>query len=139
MQSRRAAVVVNILLLIWFFLDMVGASLGEKMLVSCAWQDDGIFFLLFLAAFLWFLFKDKLGKYILTGFLAVWLTAQLYFQWFFTVFGPWEGKIRYFSGTIKLFVSDVIYIPDLYHIILHILILCALVSLIRFMIKNRSV
>jgi len=139
MQRKRTVVIVNILLLLWFFLDMVGASLGGKVLVSRAWQDDGIFFLLFLAALLWFLFMDRLGKYILTGFLAAWLAVQLYSHWFFTVFGPWEGKIRYFSGTVKLFVSDVIYIPDIYHIVLHILILCALVSLIRFMIKPKRV
>lgn len=135
MKSKRVAIALNMLLLIWFFLDMVGVSLGGKMLVSRAWKEDGVFFLVFLATFIWFLFKDKSGKYILTGFLTIWLILQLYFHWFFTIFGPWQGKIRFFSGTIKLFVSDVIYIPDLYHIVLHILILCALVSVIRFIKK----
>lgn len=137
MQGKRAAIVVNILLLLWFFLDMVGLSIGGQMLVSRAWQEDGIFFLMYLAAFLWFLFKDKPGKYVLLGFLTLWLTLQIYFHWFFTVFGPWEGKIRFFAGTIKLFPSDVVYIPDLYHIVLHVLILSALVSIIRFAIKSR--
>jgi hypothetical protein len=139
MKSKRVAIVLNMLLLIWFFLDMVGVTLGEKMLVSRAWQEDGVFFLLFLTAFLWFLLKEKLGKYILTGILTIWLILQLYFHWVFTVFGPWEGKIRFFSGTIKLFESNVVYIPDLYHIILHILILCALISVICFIKKSRSV
>jgi len=132
MRGKRNPIITNSLLLMWFFLDMIGASIAGKVLVTRSWQDDGTFFLLYIAAFICFLFKGKSGRIVLTVFLFLWLGLQTYFHWFFTIFGPWEGKIRYFSDTIKLFKSDIIYIPDLYHIILHVLILCALISTIRY-------
>ena len=111
---------------------MVGVSFDGKFLVTRSWQEDGIFFLLYITSFMWFIFKAKSGKIILTAFLILWFSLQIYFHWCFTIFGPWEGEIRYFSNTIKLFRSDAIYIPDLYHIVLHFLILFALVSMVRY-------
>ena len=62
----------------------------------------------------------------------MWFIAQLLSHWYFTIFGPSVGKINYFANTIKLINSADIYIPDLYHIILHILIFIALINMIRY-------
>ena len=60
--------------IIMVFLDMVGLSINGSILVTRSYKDDGIFFLIFLVAFI---FKEKVGKY----FLLVWL-----FMWFLTQF-----------------------------------------------------
>jgi len=47
--------------------------------------------------------------------------------------------MRYFSESIKLFYSESRYIPDLYHIVLHILIAASLVLTSLYIIKNKGI
>lgn len=136
MKRKKLLIGVNILLLIWFFLDMIGVTFDNKVLVSRAWRDDGIFFVIYIVAIVWFLVKEKSGKFVLTTWLSMWFATQLYSHWYFTIFGPWEGKIRYFADTVKLIPSTTVYIPDLYHIVLHILILIALYSTMIYSVKS---
>ena len=42
--------------------------------------------------------------------------------------GSLEDKIKYFSGAIKWIEIDGRYIPDVYHTILHILILAVVIT-----------
>ena len=121
------------------FLDMVGLYFGELYLVTRSWKDDGIFFLIFLISLLLFIFKERVGRYILTIWLSIWLVTQFLSHELFTIIGGGEGKIRYFEGSIKLINSDILYIPDLYHIILHVLILIALVTTLLYSssLKNK--
>lgn len=139
-KYKKNAIAANIFLMAWFFLDMVGLNIGDNILVTSSYKDDGIFFIIFLVAFVWFVIKDNIGKYILVGWLFVWFTTQFYFHWYFTIFGPWKGKINYFANTIKLIPSSNIYIPDLYHIVLHVLILASLISMIIYcaVCKNKK-
>lgn len=137
-MNKKISVISNVVLMIWVFLDMIGISYDNRILVTRSYKDDGIFFIIFIIVFLWFILNDKIGKYVLSGWLLMWFALQFYFHWFFTLFGPWEGKIKYFAGTIKLIPSTKIYIPDLYHIILHILILIALISLVICCILSRK-
>ncbi|WP_406242506.1 hypothetical protein ACF3M2_20175 [Tissierella carlieri] len=136
MKRKKLLIGVNILLLIWFFLDMIGVTFDNKVLVSRAWRDDGIFFVIYIVAIVWFLVKERSGKFVLTTWLSMWFATQLYSHWYFTIFGPWEGKIRYFADTVKLIPSTTVYIPDLYHIVLHILILIALYSTMIYSVKS---
>ena len=46
--------------------------------------------------------------------------------------GSTEGKIEYFKDAIKIFTSETVYIPDVYHIILHVLIIIALTTTIIY-------
>ncbi|GAA0730102.1 hypothetical protein GCM10008905_30960 [Clostridium malenominatum] len=139
-KYKKNAIAANIFLMAWFFLDMVSLNIGDNILVTSSYKDDGIFFIIFLVAFVWFVIKDNIGKYILVGWLFVWFTTQFYFHWYFTIFGPWKGKINYFANTIKLIPSSNIYIPDLYHIVLHVLILASLISMIIYcaVCKNKK-
>lgn len=131
-MNKPTCIVLNLCLLLWFFLDMVGISMNEHVLVSRAYKEDGIFFLLFFAFFIWYLLKEKSGKYILMGWLSMWFITQFFSHWYYTIFGPSEGKMNYFADTIKLIPSSAIYIPDLYHIVLHILILISLINMIIY-------
>lgn len=138
-MRKRSCIITNIVLLGWFFLDMVGLYFGELYLVNRSWKDDGIFFLIFLISLLLFIFKERVGRYILTIWLSIWLVTQFLSHELFTIIGGGEGKIRYFEGSIKLINSDILYIPDLYHIILHVLILIALVTTLLYSssLKNK--
>lgn len=52
--------------------------------------------------------------------------------------GTLEGKLAYFSGTIQWLQIEGRYIPDVYHTILHILILCALTGTIIYTVNNKK-
>jgi len=129
-MNKKICLISNLCLLLWFFLDMVGISINGHILVTRSYSDDGIFFLIFFVLFIWYVFKDKIAKYFLMGWLLIWFLAQFLSHWYYTIFGPSKGKINYFADTIKLIPSSNIYIPDLYHIILHILILISLINMI---------
>lgn len=134
MDNKKIPSIANSILLIWFFMDMIGVAFNKRILVTQSWKEDGIFFVIFIIVFLCFLFKEKFGKYILSIWLFMWFSTQFYSHWCFTIFGPWEGKIKYFVDTIKLIPATIVYIPDLYHIVLHILILFALISTLIYCI-----
>lgn len=135
---KKISIISNVILLIWFFLDMTGFSFANLILVSQSWKDDGIFFAIYAGAFIWFLVKEKSGKFVLLSWLFLWFSTQFYSHWYFTIAGPWEGKMRYFSDTIKLIPSSTVYIPDLYHIVLHVFILLAFCSTMIYTIKSRK-
>lgn len=135
-MNKKICIISNLCLLLWFALDMVGVSIDGHILVTRSYVEDGVFFLLFLALFILYIFKDKIGKYFLTGWLSIWFLAQFLSHWYFTIFGPSEGKINYFADTIKLTSSPNIYIPDLYHILLHILILVSLINMIIYCVTS---
>ncbi len=68
------------------------------------------------------------GKWILLGILLLWFAVQFMCHWYFTIFGASERKLRgyndCFRDTVRIFpMSDKRLIPDLYHIVLHLLIL----------------
>ncbi len=134
----RKVMIFNIPLLVWFFLDMTGMIIGDKVLVSQAYKDDGIFFAMYVSALIGFMCLKRRWKIVLPIWLSVWLVGQIKFHWYVTIFGPWEGKNRYFADTIKLINHQERYIPDLYHIVLHILILVALVSSIGYFRKSHK-
>ncbi len=134
--SKRHCIVANTILLAWFFLDMVGVYFKESYLVTRSWKEDGIFFLIFLLALLVFVYKERIGKYILSAWLSIWLITQFFSHEWFTIIGGGEGKIRYFKDSIKLIDYKSRYIPDVYHIILHILILISLVMTISYCTKS---
>lgn len=140
-MNKKKIIAINLVLLLWIFLDMVGLKINGHVLVSQSYQEDGLFFIIFLIIFILYVFYEKIGKYLLTGWLFLWFSTQFYFHWFYTIFGPSEGKINYFADTIKLISSQTIYIPDLYHIILHALILISLIFLLieMYLKKNRKI
>lgn len=137
-MKRKISIAINLFLLIWFSLDMIGVSISTHILVTRSYKDDGIFFFIFLVLFVLFILRDKLWNYILAAWLFMWFLTQFLSHWYYTIFGPAIGKMNYFANTIKLIRSSDVYIPDLYHIILHILILASLISVLSHCISSRK-
>ena len=68
------------------------------------------------------------GKWILLGILVLWLVVEFFCHWYYTIFGVSEEKLKGYNGcfhnTIRIFpMSETRLIPDLYHIVQHVLIL----------------
>lgn len=137
-MKKKSVIITCMILLIWFFLDMTGVTFGDRYLVSQSFQDDGIFFIIYLIVLLLFIFKERVGKYALNIWLFLWFLTQFLSHWYFTITGQGLSKIDYFNGSIKLFESSSRYIPDFYHIILHIFILVAFISLNVYLLKNKK-
>ncbi len=139
---KKLCVVSQILLLMWFFLDMTGAYFGDNCLVTRSFKDDGIYFIIYLIAVLLFITKEKIGKWFVAIWSAMWLITQFLCHEWYTIFnsgfmGSLEGKFKNFSGTIRWLEIEGKYIPDVYHTVLHILILLVLVNMIIYIQKTK--
>ena len=140
-MKKIYCIVVQIALLLWFFLDMTGLYFGDKCLVTRSYKEDGIFFIVYLFTIIVFLIKENVGKWLVIGWTSMWLVIQFMCHEWYTIFGSGfmgtlEGKIEYFSGTIQWLQIDGKYIPDVYHTILHILIIFALIVTIIYIEKG---
>ena len=76
------------------------------------------------------------GKWILFGILLLWFIVQFMCHWYYTIFGASERKLQgyndCFRDAVRLFpMSDTRLIPDLYHIVLHLLILLNLIACLK--------
>ena len=131
------------LLLMWFFLDMIGVSLGDKNLVTQSYKEDGVFFLIYLVTVILFIVKVQIGKWFVAVWTSLWFIIQFLCHEWYSIFnsgimGSIEGKIEYFSGTLQWIRIEGKYIPDIYHTILHILILLTLISTIIYIVKSKK-
>ena len=132
-MKKRYCIITQTLLLLWFFLDMTGVYFSNSYLVTRSYKDDGLFFLIYLVAMILFIFKEKIGKWAVWVWTSLWFVIQFLCHEWYTIFskgvmGSLEDKIKYFSGTIKWIEIDGRYIPDVYHTILHILILAVVIT-----------
>ena len=132
-MKKRYCIITQTLLLLWFFLDMTGVYFSNSYLVTRSYKDDGLFFLIYLVAMILFIFKEKIGKWAVWVWTSLWFVIQFLCHEWYTIFskgvmGSLEDKIKYFSGAIKGIEIDGRYIPDVYHTILHILILAVVIT-----------
>jgi hypothetical protein len=126
--------ILSILLLVWFFGCVISYKTKNRILVDGT-GIKGIEFkwwLIFLACLLMFVFLEPVGKYLLPAFLLMWFLIQFRCHWYFTIFGASEKKLtgynRCFRDTIRIVqASDKRLIPDLYHTLMHLMILIILV------------
>ena len=68
------------------------------------------------------------GKWILLAVLGLWFVVEFFCHWFYTIFGVSERKLKgyneCFRNTVRVFpMSETRLVPDLYHIVQHMLIL----------------
>jgi hypothetical protein len=75
-MRKRYCIVAQIVLLLWFFLDMTGLYFGNKCLVTRSYKEDGIFFLIYLITVILFLTKENIGKYIAIGLMSQFETVD---------------------------------------------------------------
>ena len=123
-------IVLQAALWVWFLGCTVTYRIGKKFLVEGMGVRSAEFIMLcvYSAALAVYYCAQPAGKWILFGVLVLWFVVEFFCHWAFTIFGASEGKLKgyndCFRNTIRIFpMSDQRLIPDLYHIVLHILIL----------------
>ena len=140
---RNAIIVVSCLLWLWFLGCTFTWKFGKVLLV----EGTGLKSIEFAALVLFtigigsFLLWEQIGKWVLLIELVLWLVEQFFCHEYFTIFGSSSKKLKgyndCFDGTVKLFpVSETRLIPDLYHIVLHLLILTDLVLTAILLVVN---
>ena len=127
-------ILMQAVLWIWFLGCTITYRIGKHLLVDgmgiksaefimlCLYSIGLVSYHIFLSA----------GKWILLTILLLWFIVQFLCHWYYTIFGSSEKKLRgyneCFRDTIRIFpMSEVRLVPDLYHIILHILILANII------------
>lgn len=128
------AIWIQAALWIWFFGCITTYRIGKRLLVEGMGIRSAEFVMLclFSAGLLSYHFVPLAGKWILLAVLLFWLVVQFFCHWYYTIFGVSERKLQgyndCFRDTIRLFpMSEKRLVPDLYHIVLHILILANVV------------
>ena len=136
---RIAIIVISCLLWLWFLGCTFTWKFGKVLLVEGTGLNSIEFaaLVLFTIGIGCFLLWKPVGKWILLVELTLWLVAQFFSHEYFTIFGVSGRKLKgyneCFDGTVKLFpVSQTRLIPDLYHIMLHLLIATDLVLVALF-------
>lgn len=119
---------------IWFLGCTTTYRIGKQLLVEGMGVKSAEFavlclYSLGLAAFHCF---QPAGRWILLGILLLWFAVQFMCHWYFTIFGASERKLQgyndCFRDAVRIFpMSDQRLIPDLYHIVLHLLILANII------------
>lgn len=127
-------ILMQAVLWIWFLGCTITYRIGKYLLVDgmgiksaefimlCLYSIGLVSYHIFLSA----------GKWILLTILLLWFIVQFLCHWYYTIFGASEKKLRgyneCFRDTIRIFpMSEVRLVPDLYHIILHLLILANII------------
>ena len=126
---RLAVIILSSLLWIWFLGCTISWRFGKVVLVNGEGVKSLEFavLVLFSIGMVLYILIEPVGKWVLLSELALWLVVQFFCHEYFTIFGVSERKLsgynQCFEGTVKLFpVSETRLIPDLYHIVLHILL-----------------
>lgn len=123
-------ILVQAILWIWFFGCIRTYYMGKYLLVEGMGIKSAEFFMfcLYSIGLISFHFLQPAGKWILLVILGFWFVVQFFCHWYYTIFGASESKLQgyndCFRNTIHIFpISEKRIVPDLYHMILHILIL----------------
>ncbi len=124
------SILLQAALWIWFFGCITTYRFGRYLLVEGMGVRSAEFTLLCLysAGLALFYLLPSIGKWILFAILSFWFIVQFSCHWYYTLFGASEAKLKgynnCFKDTVRLFpMSETRLVPDLYHILLHFLIL----------------
>ena len=138
-MKKKMFLICQILLLIWFFFDMTGVYLKDGYLVTRSYIDDGLFFIIYLVTVVLFIIKNKIGKWAVLGWSVIWFIAQFMSHELVTITGNgYENKTRYFKGALKWLEIDGVYVPDVYHTVLHVLILAVIITGAVYVFQRNS-
>lgn len=126
-------IIFQALLWIWFLGCTITYRAGKILLVEGMGVRSAEFCMLcvYSAGLAAFYCLQPAGKWILFGILALWFAVEFFCHWYFTIFGAGEKKLKgyndCFRDTVRIFpMSEKRLIPDLYHMIQHLLILANL-------------
>lgn len=123
-------VLIQVVLWIWFFGCIRTYRIKNLLLVEGMGIKSAEFAMLCLYSIgliSYYVFQT-VGKWILLVILLFWFVVQFFCHWYYIIFGASEEKLKgyndCFRNTIHIFpMSEKRLVPDLYHMILHILIL----------------
>ena len=123
-------ILLQAILWIWFLGCTTTYKFGKYTLVEGMGVKSAEFVMLCLYSIgliLYYILQPA-GKWILLAILLFWLVVQFFCHWYYTIFGASESKLKgyndCFRNTVRVFpLSEPRLVPDLYHIVLHILIL----------------
>ena len=125
-----ATIIAQIILFGWFFGCICTYKFGKYVLVDGMGIKSAEFVMLclFSVGCITFWAVPSLGKWLLLGVLLFWFIVQFFCHWYYTIFGASEKKLKgynyCFRNTVRIIpASKTRLIPDLYHMILHLLIL----------------
>lgn len=123
-------ILIQIALWVWFLGCTMTYRIGKRLLVEGMGIKSAEFIVLCLYSIglVSYHFFQPVGKWILLALLLLWFVVQFFCHWYYTIFGASEKKVKgyndCFRDAIRIFpMSEKRLVPDLYHIILHILIL----------------
>ena len=114
---------------IWFLGCVTTYRIGKHLLVEGMGIKSAEFVMLCLYSLglVLYYIVPPVGEWVLLSLLILWFIVQFFCHWFYTIFGASEKKLKgynkCFHGTVRLFPeSEKRLVPDLYHIVLHVLI-----------------
>lgn len=123
-------IILQAALWIWFLGCVITWRIGKRLLVEGMGLKSAEFAVLCLysAGLVVYYTLQPAGKWILAGILILWFVVEFFCHWFFTIFGASERKLQgyndCFRDTVHLVpLNEKRIIPDLYHMIQHLLIL----------------
>ncbi len=121
---------IQIVLWIWFLGCITTYRIRKYLLVEGMGIKSAEFIMLCLYSIglVSFHFFQPVGKWVLLFVLVLWFVVQFLCHWYYTLFGASEKKLKGYNDCFKdtihiLPMNEKRIIPDLYHIILHMLIL----------------
>ena len=127
-------IILQAALWIWFLGCTFTYRIGKRVLVEGMGFKSVEFRMLcvYTLALILFYACRPVGKGLLFAVLLLWIAVQFRCHWYYTIFGASEQKLKgYYSAfrdTVRIFpASDTRLVPDLYHIVLHILIVLNIV------------
>ena len=130
-----AALALQIALWIWFLGCVTTYRFGKRLLVEGMGVRSAEFAMLCLysAGLCLYHFAGPAGRWFLLAVLALWFAVQFFCHWYYTLFGASARKLKgyndCFRDTVRLFpMSEKRLVPDLYHILLHALILANIIA-----------
>ena len=129
-----AVIVFQLALWVWFLGCTVTYRIGKRLIVEGMGVKSAEFAVLCLYSLGLIAYHcfQPAGKWVLFSILLLWFAVQFMCHWYYTIFGASESKLKgyneCFKDAVRLFpMSEKRLVPDLYHILLHVLILINLI------------
>ena len=123
-------ILLQAILWIWFLGCITTYKFGKYTLVEGMGVKSAEFVMLCLysVGLILYYILQPAGKWMLLAIMIFWLVVQFFCHWYYTIFGASESKLKgyndCFRNTIRVFpMNETKLVPDLYHIVLHTLIL----------------
>lgn len=105
-MRKTRLIIANIALLLWYFLSMTGLKIGDKYLVTGAFEEEWLFMLIPTITFVLMLVTKNVGRNIHLIWLVGWFVTQFLSHEWYTLFGrgfmgEMDKKIAFFQNAFN--------------------------------------